>query len=225
MRCLRFGSMDLSHDDAKKDDRQLMRAARRAHAELEDMSRLSGLPSSCWDDESPSAAGEEWDEEFYAENEAGGEWSEELHEHHDGSYSACVAHSHAAALQADAEHRASVYRDVFVPSLTSQAAANQGKPKKSGRTNDLTRAFFAALELDRNVSDVAEEIQSLVVQAEHRAASQAVSFVVERLVAAVELDTMSGERQQQYDIDTQRKPMYVLVFFHSRKPVTLSTCS
>ena len=194
------------------------------HAELEVMSRMSGLSASYWDDESPSAAGEEWDEEFYAENEAGGEWSEELDEHHDGSFSACVAHSHAAAMQADAEHRASIYRNVFVPSLTSQAAANQGRTKKSGRANDLTRTFFAALELDRNVCDVAEEIQSNVVQAEHRATSQAVCFVVERLVAAVELEAISGERQQQHDIDTQRKPMYVRSCFLPRKPVILSTC-
>jgi hypothetical protein len=163
------------------------------------MSRLSGLPSSYWDDESPSAAGEEWDEELYEENEASSEGNEELDEEDDSSF--------AAAKQDDAEHRAHVYSHVFMPNLTNRAAAIQARAKKSSRAIDLTHTFFAALELDRTVFDVEEEMLSNVAQAEHLAASQAVRFVVDRLVSAVQLEAISGKRQQQYDIHTQRKPM------------------
>ena len=70
----------------------------------------------------------------------------------------------------------------------------------------MTHSVFAAIELDRSVFDVAEEISFNAAQEERRVAQLDVSSVVERLVAAVELEIERDLQQQRFG-DITRRPM------------------
>ena len=145
------------------------------------------LSASFWDDDMPGS--EEYDE-----------WDEDLEQ----EFETTEADEAGAAVAA---HRSSVYRELFIPSLTHHVASANCKRKKGGR-KDLTHTLFAAMELDRCVSDVAEEIECNAAQEEHESTWRAVSSVVERLVAVVQLEVETEQRHQQQCIeDRTLRPM------------------
>lgn len=143
------------------------------------MSRSPGVYAGFWDDS--------WDEEFEKEHQSDCE-------------------DDAVGEDLDA-YGASSHSELFVASLTRCTAVG-GKAKRGGRSLDVTHSVFAAMELDRSVCDVAEEISFNAAQEERRVAQHAVSSVVESLVAAVELEIECDlRRQQQRFEDTPRRPM------------------
>ena len=94
--------------------------------------------------------------------------------------------------QALAEPRDPFYREQLQPSPTRFRPS--GRAARGGKVLDLTQTLFAAVELDRSVADVAEEMLSNAAEEELLAAQREVAAVVEHLLVAVTFQVESEDR-------------------------------
>jgi hypothetical protein len=74
---------------------------------------------------------------------------------------------------------------------------------------DLTQTLFAAVELDRSVADVAEEMLSNAAEEELLAAQREVAAVVEHLLVAVTFQVESEDRLKTQPKDNRLQRLHM----------------
>jgi hypothetical protein len=109
--------------------------------------------------------------------------------------------------QALAEPRAPFYREQLQPSLTRFRPS--GRAARGGKVLDLTQTLFAAVELDRSVADVAEEMLSNAAEEELLAAQREVAAVVEHLLVAVTFQVESEDRLKTQPKDNRLQRLHM----------------